>query len=95
MGNFNIKNSDWDPSFPHHFMYANLLLEITEFFDLELSSFIIQVSMRYVDNPNDVNSVISLIFLRSSSDEFNSHFIFSDLRFLLDHALLIVEITIQ
>jgi len=76
-------------------MYANLLSEITESFDLKLFSSVIQVLMRYVDNPNNVNSVISLMFLRSSSEEFNSYSIFPDLRFLLDHALLIVEITIH
>ena len=38
MGDFNIRDSDWDLSFPHHSVHADLLLEIAESFNLELSS---------------------------------------------------------
>ena len=58
----NIRNNDWNLSYPYHFVDANTLREIDSF-DLGLSRFINQVPIRYTDNPNKSNSVIDLMFL--------------------------------
>ena len=36
-GDFNIRNSDWDLSYPFHSIHTNSLLEIADLFDLKLS----------------------------------------------------------
>ena len=37
-GDFNIKDSDWDPSYYFHSSYSDSLVEIVNSFDLTLSS---------------------------------------------------------
>ena len=44
-GDFNIRNSLWDSSFPHHSSISNDLIIIVDSFHLSLSSFINQVVM--------------------------------------------------
>jgi len=92
---FNIRNSDWNPSFPHHLMHANHLLEIADLLNLERLLSINLVPNRYTDNPNNSNSVIVLIFLRGYSEEFNTHLILPDMRGLFDYSPLIINIVIQ
>jgi len=60
---FNIRDNDWDLSYPHYFVYANTLRDIADLFNLELSTPITQVLKRYVDNFINSNSVINLMFL--------------------------------
>ena len=40
---FNIRNNDWDPSYPHHSTYTDMFKEMTDSFNLELSSPVVQV----------------------------------------------------
>jgi len=42
-GNFNIRDNDWNPLYPHHSTYADTFREIADFFNLELLMLIIQV----------------------------------------------------
>jgi len=63
IGNFNIRNSFWDSLFPNHSVYGNMLTDIADSLSLCISSATIQVLIRYVDNPNNLDSVINLIFL--------------------------------
>jgi len=38
MGDFNIKDNDWDPSFPHYSLHSDDLLTIANSFGLDLFS---------------------------------------------------------
>jgi len=79
IGNFNIRDNDWDPSYPHYSVHANTLREIANSFNLELSTPINQIPRRCLDNLNNSNSVIDLMFLWINSDEIDIHNILSDL----------------
>jgi len=43
-GDFNIRNNNWNPLYLYHSIYTDMLRKITDSFNLELSSPIIQVS---------------------------------------------------
>ena len=62
--------------------------------NLCLSSFTNQFSTRYLDNHNDLNSVINLIFLRQDSLKLDNHMIYPDWRLSLDYTFLSVNITV-
>ena len=42
-GNFNIRNSNWDPSYSFYLSHSDSLLEIADSFNLKLSILIQQV----------------------------------------------------
>ena len=63
IGNFNVKDNDWDLSYPYYSTHTDILREVTDFFNLELSTSINQVPTRYADNPSEFNSVSNLMFL--------------------------------
>jgi len=73
---FNIRDSIWDFSFFFHSIYNNLLVNVTDFFDLMLSHPTNQVPTRYLDNINDISSVIDLRFLRPNFMEFDNYIIY-------------------
>ena len=93
-GNLNIMDSLWDLSFPHHSTISDDLLIIADLFNLDLSSPTNQVPTRYLDNVNDSNSVIDLMFLHSGSSKLNNHLIHPDWHLMLDHAPLTITINI-
>ena len=72
-GDFNIRDSIWDPSFSHHSSISDNLMIITDSFNLELSIPTNQVLTRYLDMVGEANSVIDLMFLQSGSNELNNH----------------------
>ena len=47
---FNIRNSFWNPLYPHHSSYSDLLLDITDSFLLELLYPTNTVFTRFLDN---------------------------------------------
>ena len=60
---FNIRDNDWNPIYFYYSVYTDILMEITDSFDLRMFTFYIQVPTWYAGNPNDFNLVIDLIFL--------------------------------
>ena len=62
-GNFNIRDSIWDPSFSHYSSISNNLIIIADLFNLDLSILINQVPTRYLDTVSEAYSVIDLMFL--------------------------------
>ena len=91
-GNFNIRDSDQDPSYSFH---NDLLVDIADSFDLMFSQSTNEVPTRYLDNVNNMNSVINLMFFKPNSLELNNHTIHPELHFSSDHAPLTVDITIK
>ena len=62
-GDFNIRDSIWDSSFPHHSTISDDLMIIADLFNLDLSILTNQVSTRYSDIVGEANSIIDLMFL--------------------------------
>jgi len=62
-GNFNIRDSFWDPAFPHHSHLCDNLLIVADSFNLELLYPTNNVPTRYSDSDSGSNSIIDLIFL--------------------------------
>ena len=63
IGEFNIRDNNLDPLYPHHSIYVDTLREISDSFNLELSIPIAQVSTQYTDNSQDSNLVLDHVFL--------------------------------
>ena len=70
---FNIHDSLWDPSYIHYSSISDDIFVIADSFNLSLSYSTDQVLTRYLDNANDLNSVIDLIFLCSNSSELDTY----------------------
>jgi len=70
---FNIRNSNWDPSYTFHLIHSNLLVDIADSFDFSLLHSTNSVPTRYLDNENNSNSIINLMFLRPNVLEFDNH----------------------
>ena len=94
-GDFNIRDSNWDPLYLFHSTYSDLLVDIAGAFDLFFSHLTKSVPTRQSNNENSSNSVINLMFLRPNSMKFDSYTIFPELHYLSDYALLVVDIHIM
>ena len=94
MGDFNIRDSLWNPSFPFHSSISDDLIMIVDSFDLSLSSPTNPGPTRFSDTTGESNSVIDLMFLCHGSDELDNHSILPDCRLSSDHAPLIIDIPI-
>jgi len=62
-GDFNIRDSLWDSSFPYHSSISNNLIIIVDLFNLKLLISTNSVLTRYSDIVGEANLVIVLIFL--------------------------------
>jgi len=94
MGDFNIRDSIWDSNFPFHSSHSNSLFGIVDSFSLDISKSLKNVPTRFSNNDHNANSVLDLVFLHSSSPEFNHHCIYPNWRLLSDHTLITVKVSI-
>jgi len=62
-GDFNIRDSLWDPTFPHHSTISDNLFIIADLFNLTLSTATNPYPTRYSDVSEEANSVLDLMFL--------------------------------
>ena len=92
MGDFNIRDSLWDSSFPFHSSISDDLIIIADSFNLSLSSPTNPCPIRYSDTSGESNSIIDLMFLRYGSSELDQHSILPESRLSSDHAPLSVDI---
>ena len=93
-GDFNIRDSLWDLSFPFHSSISDNLLMISDSFNLALSSPTNPGPTRFLDTAGESDSVIDLMFLRCSSSELDHHTILSDSQLSSDHMPLMIDIPI-
>ena len=93
-GDFNIRDSLWDPSFLYHSSISDDLIIIADSFNLDLLTPINPVPTRYSNTDGESNSVIDLMFLCSRSTELNNHSIHPDWHLSSNHALLTITIPI-
>jgi len=63
IGDFNIRDSLWDPAFSHHSSISDDLLIITDSFHLALLIPTDSYSTRYSDTAGEANLTIDLMFL--------------------------------
>ena len=75
--------------------HRELLVDIADSFDLTSSYSTNWVPTRYLDDANNSNSVIDLMFLRPNFSEFNNHTIYLDLWHPSDYTSLTVDIFIS
>ena len=93
--NFNIKDSDWDPSFWHHSSHTEDLITIADNLGLELSFPSNPGPTKFADNPCDTNSIIDLIFLSPDNTGFGQYTFHPEIYKPSDHIPLIIEIGIR
>jgi len=93
-GDFNIRDNDWDPDYPHHSVHTDNLITLAESLGLELSPPINLEPTKFADNPYDSNSVIDFIFINPNNSGFGQHILHPDLHKPSDHIPLIIEVGI-
>ena len=91
---FNTRDSIWDPYFPYHLLYNNILFKVVDSLYLKLSKPTEYFLTRYSGNQQDSNLVIDLIFLRPELMEHNNHSIHPNWKLISNHAPLTVNISI-
>ena len=94
-GDFNIRDSLWDPSFPHHFLISDNLFILVDLFNLDLLILTNPIPTRYSDTPGMSDLVLNLMFLHSNSSELNHHAIHLSWRLTSNYAPLTITITIK
>jgi len=94
-GDFNIRDSLWDYSFPHYSSISNDLFILVDLFNLELLIPINPISTRYLDTSGMLDLVLDLMFLHSNSSKLNHYVIHPFWRLISDHAPFTITITIK
>ena len=94
IGDFNIRDSLWDPSFLFHASISDDLIMIADSLDLALSSLTNPGPTRFSDTAGESNSVIDLMFLWHGSEELDHHSILPEWHLSSDHVPLIIDIPI-
>jgi len=94
-GDFNIRDNDWNPNFPHHSIHTKDLVTLAESLSLELLPSLNPGPTRFADNLRDTNSVIDLVFINPNNPCFSQHSLYPKLRRPSDHIPLTIEVGIN
>jgi len=76
IGDFNIRDSLWNPLFPYHSSISDDLFILADLFNLDLSTPTDPIPTRYSNTPGELDSVIDLMFFHSRSSKLNCHSIY-------------------
>ena len=60
IGDFNIRDSDWDLSYSYHSIHTDTLHEVADSLNLDLFTSINSVPTQYANNLQDLNLVIKI-----------------------------------
>ena len=93
-GDFNIRDSLWDLSFPFHSSISNDLIIIADSFNLTLSTPTNPCPTRYSNMAGESNSTINLMFLCYRLSELDHYSIHPENHLFFDHAPLSINIPI-
>ena len=93
-GDFNIRDSNWNPNFQHHSTHTEDLLTITSSFGLELSPPLNPGPTRFANNTWDSNFVIDLVFLPPDNRGFGQHMLHPDICKPFDYVPLTIKVGI-
>ena len=93
-GDFNIRDSLWDITFPHHSIISDDLMIVTDSFNLVLLSPTNLCPTRYSDMVGEANLVINLMFLQYGSSGLDQHSIHPYSCLSSDYAPLTITILI-
>jgi len=94
-GDFNIRDSDWDPNYHHHSAHTEDLIAIANSLGLELSPPTNPGPTRFADNPCDSNSVLDLVFLAPNNPGFGKHSLLPKIQRPLDYVPLLINLGIS
>ena len=94
-GDFNIRDSNWDPNFHYHSIHTDDLFILANSLGLEFSPPTNPGPTRFVDNLQDSNSVIDLVFLSPNNLGFDHHILHPKIQKPSDHVPLTIEIGIK
>ena len=94
-GDFNIRDSDWDPLVHHYSIHTDDLLTIADSLGLELSPSSNPGPTRFADNLRDSNSVLDLVFIPPDNLGFGKQILHPEIRRLSDHVPITVEVGIH
>ena len=95
IGDFNIRDSDWDPNVQYHSIHMEDLMSIADSLDLELAIPINPGPTRFTDNEHDSNSILDLVFMNPNNAGFNKHILNPDIHLPSDHVPLIIDVGIK
>jgi len=94
-GDFNIRDSNWDPLACHHSIHTDNLITIANSLGLELSHPSNPGPTRFANNPCDSNSIIDLVFLLPYNSGFSKYVLHPKMRKPSDHVPLTIEVDIR
>ena len=94
-GDFNIRDSDWDPNFYYYSVHSEDLLSVSDSLGLELSHPINPGPTRFVDNWHETNSVLDLVFMVPNNPGFGRYTLYPEICKPSDYVPLIITVGIK
>jgi len=95
IGDFNIRDSDWDSLAHHHSIHTDDLFTIADSLGLELSPLSNLGPTIFIDNSHDSNSVLDLVFIPLDNLGFGKQILHPEIHRPSDHVPITIEIGIH
>lgn len=94
-GDFNIRDSNWDPNIQYHSIHTEDLLTIADSLGLELLPPSNPGPTRFADNRQNTNSVLDLVFIAPNNSGYGKYTIYPEICFPSDHVPLTIKVGIK